>query len=83
MFGLLTIGGERGIRTLATCYSTTPLAGEPLRPLEYLSTFDYLSLSNIKEKVKVFIYLFLLFYAKYSKYNMIKFKSTTILMFAL
>ena len=31
------IGGEGGIRTHATLSSATPLAGEPLKPLEYLS----------------------------------------------
>ena len=30
-------GGERGIRTLARCYTSTPLAGEPLEPLGYFS----------------------------------------------
>ncbi len=27
------IGGETGVRTQATCYSATPLAGEPLNHL--------------------------------------------------
>lgn len=27
------LGGETGIRTLAACYSATPLAGEPLNRL--------------------------------------------------
>ena len=31
-------GGEGGIWTLASVSRTTPLAGEPLRPLEYFST---------------------------------------------
>ena len=35
-------GGERGIRTLAAFYNPTPLAGAPLRPLEYLS-IEFLS----------------------------------------
>lgn len=31
-------GGEEGIRTLETCSTPTPLAGERLRPLGHLST---------------------------------------------
>ena len=34
-FVLFTHGAEDEIRTRATCYGTTPLAGEPLEPLGY------------------------------------------------
>ena len=37
-------GGESGIRTRAAISNTTPLAGAPLRPLEYLSIFIKFSL---------------------------------------
>ena len=34
------LGGEGGIRTRAPCYRSTPLAGEPLKPLGYLSMYE-------------------------------------------
>ncbi len=34
---LLSYGGEEGIRTLESLLSSTPLAGERLRPLGHLS----------------------------------------------
>ena len=37
MNGLLTDGGERGIRTLDEVIPHTPLAGERLQPLGHLS----------------------------------------------
>ncbi len=37
-------GGERGIRTLDTRLTYTPLAGERLQPLGHLSNFNILSL---------------------------------------
>ena len=39
-------GGERGIRTLDTLLTYTPLAGERLQPLGHLSRFFYLLPSN-------------------------------------
>ena len=41
-------GGEGGIRTLAPCYKPTPLAGEPLRPLEYFSIFSLATILNTR-----------------------------------
>ena len=35
-------GGERGIRTLDTRLTYTPLAGERLQPLGHLSRFGFL-----------------------------------------
>ena len=35
------MSGERGIRTLAPVARPTPLAGAPLRPLEYFSVVRY------------------------------------------
>ena len=40
-FKLFTRNGERGIWTLAPVARPTPLAGAPLRPLEYFSSFAF------------------------------------------
>ena len=45
-------GGEGGIWTLATCYRPTPLAGEPLRPLEYFSVAGVVGFEPTNVRVK-------------------------------
>ena len=51
-------GGERGIRTLAAVSRPTPLAGAPLRPLEYFSNYSPSALLNNIPKEDISLALF-------------------------